>query len=242
MNMHDVVLSCRDVSKTFTVRNFRNGSLQGSLLRLGRKPERRTIQALRNVSLSMKRGEWLGIYGKNGSGKTTLLSILAGIMQPNSGTVERNGRVACFFGTGIGFHPDSDARENVIRHGLLYGMHHADILRSMDDILAFADIPEHIDLPMHCYSRGMSARLAFAAAIHVPGDVLLFDEVLAVGDEIFRKKCYSALENMRAQGKTVVMVNHHLDSLQKHCDRVVFLEKGALRDSAPTALASHQSS
>jgi len=185
-------------------------------------------QVLTDVNLAVPRGQWVGLYGHNGAGKTTLMRILAGIQRPDAGTVNVRGRLACFFDITAGFHPERTAPENIYISGLLHGLDAKDIRRQTDEIIEFAGTMSHRDLPLKCYSTGMMLRLAFASLMQVDADILLFDEIFAVGDEDFQKKCVASMMDLQKEGKTVILVAHSLAALHKFCDRVVHLEHGRI--------------
>lgn len=226
--MSDTMLLCTGIQKSFTHRKVPFALLQDYFTKRRSGTEKWSWNALNNVSFSVKKGEWVGLYGPNGAGKTTLLRILAGLMQPDSGYVECHGRLSCFFDIAAGFHPERSAAENIYLHGLLYGRSPEDIRASVDEVIAFAGVESHRDLPMKCYSAGMQLRTAFAASAVIDADLYLFDEVLAVGDAAFQEKCRNHLFSMKKRGVSAVLVNHDLDSLYRHCDRVLHLEKGEL--------------
>ncbi len=198
----------------------------------GRKTE--TFEALKDISLSVERGESLGIIGRNGSGKSTLLSLIAGVTLPTRGTVTVRGRVASLLELGAGFHPILTGRENVYLNAGLLGMRRAQVDEVFDRIVAFSGIAEFIDQPVETYSSGMYVRIGFAVAAHVNPDVFLVDEVLSVGDEEFQRKCRARISALREEGKTIVFVSHDLGIVNTLCDRVVLLDKGrmVLRESA----------
>ena len=224
--MPRVILSCRGISKIYEQYTLPTHLLQDHVIHWRIHRRKRAIQALDGVSLLVQRGEWLGIYGPNGSGKTTLLQILAGLLPPDEGEVFRCGSISCFFTLGVGFHDEKGAEENIYLHGLLHGMSRQEIRKMTEKILEFAEIDAHLDLPLKCYSTGMCARLAYAAAAHVESDVYLFDEILAVGDEQFRQKCIRHMRSLKERGKTVLLVNHSEEQLEQFCDRIMYLEKG----------------
>ncbi len=226
--MSDSILSCTGICKTFTRRVIPSSLLQDHLLRWRARRQRWSWSALRDVSLTVGKGEWVGLYGANGSGKTTLLRILAGLMQPDSGTVECRGRMSCFFDIVAGFHPERSAAENIYLHGLLHGRSSREIRSTIDAVIAFAGVESHRNLPMKCYSSGMQLRTAFAASAMIDADVYLLDEVLAVGDAAFQEKCRQHLYAMKGAGKSAVLVNHDLDDLKRHCDRILYMENGML--------------
>lgn len=224
--MEDHILSCTGIHKHFEYPVVPTHLFQDRILRAHRHRERWRIHALNNVSLRVASGEWVGVYGPNGSGKTTLLRILGRLMEPESGTVDRNGRISCFFTLGVGFHPERLAGENIYFHGLLHGMSPQEIDAVRERIIDFAGVRSHIHLPLKCYSMGMQMRLAFAAMTHVDADVYLLDEVLAVGDTEFQKKCKASMRSMKAMGKSAVLVLHGEEDLQEFCDRIVYLDEG----------------
>ena len=184
--------------------------------------------ALRNVSLELARGRMVGIVGSNGSGKSTLLKLIGGILKPTSGTVSVTGRLSALIELGAGFHPEFTGRENVFINGVLLGLSRAEIRERFDEIVAFAGLAPYIDNPVKTYSSGMYMRLGFAIAVTVDPDILLIDEVLAVGDESFQHKCVSKIQEFKGQGKTIVLVTHDLGSVERLCDEAVWLEGGRL--------------
>jgi ABC-type polysaccharide/polyol phosphate transport system ATPase subunit len=185
------------------------------------------VRAVVDVSLSIDRGEAVGLIGRNGSGKTTLLSLIAGILKPTTGRVEAGGRVASLLALGAGFHPDFTGRENIYLNGSIYGLKRAQIRGLMDEIVAFAELEQFvIDLPVRTYSSGMYMRLGFAVAAHVQADVLLLDEVFAVGDEEFQRKCFAKIYEFKQRGGTIVFVSHDAASVERLCERTVLLRDG----------------
>jgi ABC-type polysaccharide/polyol phosphate transport system ATPase subunit len=184
------------------------------------------VRAVVDVSLSVDPGEAVGLIGRNGSGKTTLLSLIAGIIKPTSGRAEAGGRVASLLALGAGFHPDFTGRENVYLNGSIYGLKRAQIRGLMDEIAAFAELERFIDLPVRTYSSGMYMRLGFAVAAHIQADVLLLDEVFAVGDEEFQRKCFGKIYEFKQRGGTIVFVSHDAASVERLCERAVLLRDG----------------
>jgi ABC-2 type transport system ATP-binding protein len=222
-------IECIGIHKSFTHAVYPSKLLQDHLFQRKKHHRgRQTVHALTDISLRIERGEWVGITGPNGSGKTTLLQIIAGLLPPDTGTVKTRGAMACFFGLGLGFHPERNAVENIYHHGILHGMKPEQIQKRTKRIIDFAELWSHVDLPIKCYSTGMHMRLAFAAAVQVPARVYLFDEVFAVGDAAFKKKCRSHFRGLRKNEKTVVMVGHALPELQRWCDRVYYMEDGQI--------------
>jgi lipopolysaccharide transport system ATP-binding protein len=186
------------------------------------------IWALSDLSLEIGRGEVVGIMGRNGAGKSTLLKILARITRPTTGAVDLYGRVASLLEVGTGFHPELTGRENILLNGALMGMKRAEILRRFDEIVAFAEVAAFIDTPVKRYSTGMHMRLGFAVAAHLTSEILIADEVLAVGDLVFQRKCLGKMDDVAREGRTVLFVSHNLDAVQRLCPRSALLEGGRL--------------
>jgi lipopolysaccharide transport system ATP-binding protein len=191
--------------------------------------EATTLWALSDVSFDVARGDRLGVIGGNGSGKSTLLRILSRITDPTSGRAEIRGRVGSLLEVGTGFHPDLSGRENVYLNGALLGMKKSQIDRRFDEIVAFAEVERFLDTAVKRYSSGMYMRLAFAVAAHLESDVLLMDEVLAVGDAEFQKKCLSKMDAAAEQGRTILFVSHNMAAVRKLCNKALLLEKGQVR-------------
>jgi len=192
-----------------------------------------TIWALRDVSLEVARGEVLGIIGRNGAGKTTLLKILAKITRPTTGRAELCGRLGSLLEVGTGFHPELTGRENVFFNGAILGMTRAEIRRKFDEIVAFSGVEKFLDTPIKRYSSGMSVRLAFSVAAHLEPEILVVDEVLAVGDAEFQKRCLGKMEHVARGGRTVLFVSHNMAAQQELCSRVIWLEDGSIRTDGP---------
>ncbi len=192
------------------------------------------VWALRDVSFSVEPGGAVGLVGRNGSGKTTLLRLLSGIIKPTSGTVAVGGRVGSLLELGAGFHPDMTGRENVYLNGSIHGLRRATIREKLDEIVAFAGLEDFIDLPVRTYSSGMYMRLGFAVAAHIEADVLLLDEVFAVGDEAFQRKCFGKIFEFKQRGGTIVFVSHDASAVERLCDRAVLLKDGAVAFDGPT--------
>ncbi len=206
--------------------------------RWGTSFEREEFWALRDVSFSIQPGEVVGIIGRNGAGKSTLLKILSRITEPTSGKVALRGRVASLLEVGTGFHPDLTGRENIFLNGAILGMSRAEIRAKFDEIVAFAEVERFLDTPVKRYSSGMYVRLAFAVAAHLEPEILIVDEVLAVGDAQFQKKCLGKMQDVAAnQGRTVLFVSHNLAAVQSLCRRAVCLREGRLRLDAPAPVA-----
>ena len=209
------------------------------LSRLGRGGERDTIWALKDVSFEVGRGEVVGVIGRNGAGKSTLLKILSRITKPTEGRAEIRGRVGSLLEVGTGFHPELTGRENIFLNGSILGMRRREIRSKFDEIVAFAEIEKFIDTPVKRYSSGMSVRLAFAVAAHLDPEILLVDEVLAVGDAAFQKKCLGKMGDVAREGRTVLFVSHNMIALQSLCSRAIWLNDGKLtKDSEASQVIS----
>jgi lipopolysaccharide transport system ATP-binding protein len=200
-----------------------------SPLSVFRRQRHETFFALNNVSLDVREGEVLGLIGRNGAGKTTLLKILSKITRPTSGWAEIHGRVGSLLEVGTGFHPELTGRENAFLSGAILGMGKAEITRKFDEIVAFAELEKFIDTPVKHYSSGMYVRLAFAVAAHLEPEILLVDEVLAVGDINFQKKCLGKMGDVARAGRTIVLVTHQLNQIRRLCQRVLWIDAGSVR-------------
>jgi ABC-type polysaccharide/polyol phosphate transport system ATPase subunit len=227
-------IEVRGVTKTYRRYGRRKqfGTLKSALLS-GRglrdlRPDE-TLNALKDVSFDVTAGRTFGIVGRNGSGKSTMLKLIAGIGKPTVGTVVVNGRVSALIELGAGFHPEISGRENVYINGMMLGLSNRDVATRFDEIVEFAELQDFIDAPVKTYSSGMYVRLGFAVAIHVDPDVLLVDEVLAVGDEAFTHKCLDKFAEFRRRGRTVLLVTHSLDLVSRFCDEALWLDAGGVR-------------
>jgi ABC-type polysaccharide/polyol phosphate transport system ATPase subunit len=192
------------------------------------------VWALRDVSLEVEPGEALGLVGRNGSGKTTLLKLVSGLFKPTSGRVAVGGRIGSLLELGAGFHLDFTGRENVYLNGSIHGLSRARIREAMDEIVSFAELERAIDLPVRTYSSGMYMRLGFSVAAHIRADVLLLDEVFAVGDEEFQRKCFGKIHEFKSRGGTIVFVSHDAQAVERLCDRAVLLRQGSVVFNGPT--------
>ncbi len=227
MSRADKSIVVRHVSKTFTLRYHR--TIKQMSVAMARQQELSdSFLAVDDVTFSVNQGESIGLMGLNGSGKSTLLKMVNGIMRPDRGTVLTRGRTAGLIATGAGFHPQLSGRDNVYLNAAILGMTEAETRRKFDSIVEFADIGRFLDSPVGHYSSGMFARLGFAVAIHVDADIFLADEVLAVGDRPFKRKCMAKMQEIRESGTTLFYVSHATASVRKMCDRVLVLEKGRL--------------
>jgi len=230
---HVPVVEINDVSKRFIIRKEK--SLKERLVNAGRSKQfKEDFWALKNISLEIESGTTIGLIGQNGSGKSTLLKTIGGIIQPTSGTIRRRGRLAALLELGAGFHQDLTGRENVYLNASILGLSRKQTDLYFDDIVEFSGIKDFIDTQVKFYSSGMYVRLAFAVAVHVDPDLLLVDEVLAVGDEAFQRKCLDKIRSFQREGRTIVLVTHSLGQITEFCDRAVLLNRGeVLFDGVP---------
>ena len=196
-------------------------------------PVRGAFWALRDISFEVRQGELLGIIGRNGAGKSTLLKILSRITKPTTGRVAMRGRIGSLLEVGTGFHPDLTGRENIFLNGAILGMRKAEIGRKFDEIVCFSEVEEFIDTPVKHYSSGMYVRLAFSVAAHLEPEILIMDEVLAVGDAAFQQKCLDKMHDIRQQGRTIFFVSHNMSAVARLCKRVILLDRGSIRSDGP---------
>lgn len=238
---NEVVIRFDRVTKYYPSYSHVTGGIKNVLFRLPQaiRSLRHRHLALADISFTVKRGECVGIWGRNGAGKSTTLGLIAGVLKPSSGTIEVRGTVTPLLQLGAGFHPDLTGRENILLNGMLLGMRRKQVREREADIIAFADIGEFIDEPIRTYSSGMLTRLGFSVAIHSDPEILLLDEILAVGDVDFRKKCTDRLMKLRSNGVTMVMVSHVATEMARYCDRAIIISdhhivaEGAPRDILP---------
>jgi ABC-2 type transport system ATP-binding protein len=221
-----------EVSKQFTLRYHRTIK-QMTIAMLRRQKISDSFFAVNDVSFSIEQGESVGLMGLNGSGKSTLLKLINGVMRPDKGEVLTRGRIAGLIATGAGFHPQLTGRDNVYLNAAILGMSERETNRKFEQIVEFADIGRFLDTPVGFYSSGMFSRLGFAVAVHTESDIFLVDEVLAVGDKPFKKKCLARMQEIRDEGRTMLYVSHAAASVKKMCDRVLVLEKGVLGFDGP---------
>ncbi|NCU28272.1 MAG: ATP-binding cassette domain-containing protein [Candidatus Moranbacteria bacterium] len=226
----------KNVSKRFVIPHEKVSTLKGAFVNYFKKKKSNEIfDALKDVSFEVKKGEFFGIIGRNGSGKSTLLKILAGIYVPNKGSVKIHGRISPFLELGIGFNPELSGRDNIYLNGTVLGLTKKQIDEKFNDIVAFSELERFIDQKLKNYSSGMSVRLAFSVAIHANRDILLMDEVLAVGDTNFQQKCLDYFCKLKEQGKTIILVSHSQKSIEDYCDRIIMLENGEIiKKGAPS--------
>jgi ABC-2 type transport system ATP-binding protein len=224
-----VVIEVRDLEKTFRVPTHRVDTLKERAVHPLTRAEFRELRALRCVSFDVRRGEFFGVVGRNGSGKSTLLKVLAGIYGADGGRVRMAGRLAPFIELGVGFNLDLTARENVALNGVMMGLGRREAVAKLDSVLDFAGLAEFVDLKLKNYSSGMLVRLAFAVMVEADSDIMLVDEVLAVGDASFAQKCMDVFRDKRRAGKTVVLVTHDMATVQAFCDRAMLMHDGEVR-------------
>jgi lipopolysaccharide transport system ATP-binding protein len=243
--MMSTIIRVENLSKQYRIksRQAHGGALRDTLGELVRSPLRKLRRngharseefwALKGVNFTVRQGEVVGIVGRNGAGKSTLLKVLSRITEPTTGRVELYGRVGSLLEVGTGFHPELTGRENVFLNGAILGMSRAEVARKFDEIVAFAEISKFIDTPVKHYSSGMYVRLAFAVAAHVEPEILIVDEVLAVGDMAFQRKCLNKMHDAGAQGRTVLFVSHNMSAVARLCERVVLVEGGRVSMDGP---------
>jgi ABC-type polysaccharide/polyol phosphate transport system ATPase subunit len=223
-------LSILNLKKTFVLPRERQSTLKERALHPFRARQVDELRAVDDVSFTVASGEFFGIVGRNGSGKSTLLKCIAGIYQADSGELEVNGRLSPFIELGVGFNPELTARDNVIINAIMLGLSRKQAEERFDEIVAFAELAEFMDLKLKNYSSGMQVRLAFAVAIQVKAEIVLIDEVLAVGDAAFQRKCFAEFERLKADGSTIVFITHDMGAVERYCDRAMLLERGRVVD------------
>lgn len=233
MKSQSVVIKVSGVKKTFRVFNDKSQTLKERILNW-KRGKYAVHPVLKGIDLEIYKGETVALIGQNGSGKSTLLKLLTGIMYPDEGTISIKGKVSSLLELGAGFHPDFSGRENIYNNASIFGLSKKEIDKRYDRIVAFSELAEYIDTPVRTYSSGMYMRLAFSVAINVDADVLLIDEILAVGDSNFQKKCMDMIRHLKRQGVTIVLVTHDMGSVERICDRAVWLVDGVLRRQGKT--------
>jgi ABC-2 type transport system ATP-binding protein len=228
----EFAIKAENVGKTFKLPHEKNTSIKGAVVNFYKRNKTfEKQQVLKDVSFEIAKGEFFGIVGINGSGKSTLLKMIAGIYEPNEGAITVNGKITPFIELGVGFNPELTGRENVFLNGALLGFSRKEMEVMYEDIVAFAEIEKFMDQKLKNYSSGMQVRLAFSIAIKAQSDILLIDEVLAVGDSRFQQKCFDYFYELKNSNRTVVFISHDLDSVQRFCDRVILIEKGEITAS-----------
>jgi ABC-2 type transport system ATP-binding protein len=236
----DIAIKVDHVSKTFRLPHEKQSSIKGVMVNLvkGGKRSFETQQVLNDVSFEIKKGEFFGIVGRNGSGKSTLLKMLAGIYSPSKGQIQVNGKLTPFIELGVGFNHELTGRENVFLNGALLGFNRKEMLTMYDDIVAFAEIEKFMDQKLKNYSSGMQVRLAFSIAIRAKSDILVLDEVLAVGDESFQRKCLDVFEDYKNNKKTIILVTHDMATVRRFCTKAILISDGDIvREGDPASIA-----
>lgn len=227
-NQENAIEVCH-ISKSFKVYYDKGITIKDRFLSRGRnRYEERKV--LKDISFEVRKGEAVGLIGKNGCGKSTTLKLLTQIIYPNSGTIEMKGRVSSLLELGAGFHPDMSGRENIYMNAAVFGLTHKEIDKRLKEIIQFSELEAFIDNPVRTYSSGMYMRLAFSVAINVDADILLIDEILAVGDISFQKKCFEKLNDIKRAGTTIVIVSHSMDQIEKICDKSIWIEDGLVKE------------
>ncbi len=227
------IIKLSNIWKKYTLKGYFHNSLREDITSVFSQKKDDFLRnnefwALENINLSIKKGDCIGIYGSNGSGKTTILKLIASVTYPTQGNIMVNGRVAPLIAVGAGFHKDLTGRENILMNGAIIGMTISEIKENFDSIIEFAELQKFVDMPIKRYSSGMRVRLGFSIAIHSKAEILLIDEILAVGDKSFRNKCSEKLIELVQGDKTIVMVSHDIERMKEITDRIVYIEKGLL--------------
>ncbi|MBT3356206.1 ABC transporter ATP-binding protein [bacterium] len=224
----EIVIKVENISKAFEIPHERNDTIRSVFVNIFKRKIFEKFKALDNISFEVKKGEFFGIIGRNGSGKSTLLKVLAGIYQQDAGTVQINGRISPFLELGIGFNPELSGRDNIYLNATVLGLTKKQIDEKFDSIVRFSELERFIDQKLKNYSSGMAVRLAFSVSIHANRDILLMDEVLAVGDSNFQSKCLSEFSRYRELGKTVILVTHSVEIVQRYCNKAMLLRNGKI--------------
>ena len=231
----NIAIKVDHVSKDFKLYYDKAHTLKEKLLFFSKKNKDKNhiLHVLKDINLEIKKGETVALIGTNGSGKSTLLKLMNRIIYPNTGRISVNGKLTSLIELGAGFHDDFTGRENIYFNASIFGLTKEQIDKKIDDIISFSELGEFIDNPVRTYSSGMYMRLAFSVAINVEADILLIDEILAVGDQHFQDKCFTKLKELKSQGKTIVIVTHSMTQVKAFCDRAVWLYEGKIRDDGP---------
>ena len=233
MKNRNNAIEVKNMTKSFKLFYDKPNTLKERLVFWNKKKaDTRTV--LDNINLEIKKGETVALIGTNGSGKSTLLKLMTKIIYPTKGTITTKGKLTSLLELGAGFHPDFTGRENIYFNASIFGLTAAEIDARIDDIIEFSELKDFIDSPVRTYSSGMYMRLAFSIAINVDAEILLIDEILAVGDQHFQEKCFNKLQELKKSNKTIVIVSHSLDSVKKLCDRAIWIFEGKIRMDGPT--------
>jgi ABC-2 type transport system ATP-binding protein len=228
--MSEYVIKVEDVKKSFFLPHHKNDSLKSAITQMFKPKEKggNTFSALSGVSFNVQKGDFFGILGRNGSGKSTLLKIISEIYQPSSGRVDHIGKLVSFIELGVGFKTELTGRENVYLNGALLGFSKSEVEAMYEDIVSFAELEKFMDQKLKNYSSGMKVRLAFSVAIRAQADILILDEVLAVGDASFQKKCYDYFKTLKNDKKTVILVTHNMGAVRSYCNKAIVIDKGGV--------------
>lgn len=236
MGKSENAIEVSNVYKSFNVYLDKSNTIKESLLSFLKRNHKEKRMVLNGVSLNIKKGEAVALIGVNGSGKSTLLKLMTKIIYPTKGKIEINGKLTSLLELGAGFHPDFSGRENIYFNASIFGLTKKEIDDRLDKIIEFSELGEHIDNPVRTYSSGMYMRLAFSVAINVDADILLIDEILAVGDQHFQEKCLDKMNELRNEGKTMVFVTHSMDQVKKLCNRAIWLSDGKIKEDGEVSL------
>lgn len=226
--MSKTLIHVEHAGKNFVIPNEHISSIRGHFVNIFKKKSYETFHALSDVSFDVQEGDFFGIIGRNGSGKSTLLKLIAQIYEPSEGKISIHGKISPFLELGVGFNPELSARENIYLNGAILGMQKKQIDAIYDEVIEFSELEQFQNVKLKHFSSGMYVRLAFTVAIQAQSDILLMDEVLAVGDQRFQEKCFQVFENLKAQGKTIVFVSHDMGNIQKFCNKAIVIEKGKI--------------
>lgn len=235
IHQEEYAIEVNNVCKDFKVYYDKGYTLKEKLL-FWKRNNHEVRHVLKNISFKVKKGEVLGLIGQNGAGKSTTLKLLSKIIYPNSGNIIMRGRVACLIELGAGFHPDMSGRENIYTNAAIFGLTKKEINERINDIISFSELEEFIENPVRTYSSGMYMRLAFSVAINVDADILLIDEILAVGDAAFQSKCFKKLMEIKKAGTTIVIVSHNMGQIQQICDRAIWFNNNMIEQIGPAKL------
>lgn len=232
----------KDIHKEFILPQSKNSSIKSAFVNIVKKNKKTVQKVLDGVSFNVNQGDFFGVVGRNGSGKSTMLKMLAGVYQPTSGSIEINGKLTPFIELGVGFNPELSGRDNVFLNGALLGFTRKEMELIYDDIVSFAELEPFMDQKLKNYSSGMQVRLAFSVAIKARNDIMIFDEVLAVGDEAFQRKCIDIFEQYKSSRQTVILVTHDMDTVKKFCNRAVLIHEGKIiKEGSPVQVADEYS-
>ena len=230
----NISISVENVDKSFNVYYDRANTLKERLLFWKRNNRKEKREILKNINVTIKKGETVALIGVNGSGKSTLLKLMTKIIFPNKGKIETKGKLTSLLELGAGFHPDFSGRENIYFNASIFGLTRKEIDKRLNEIIKFSELAELIDNPVRTYSSGQYMRLAFSVAINVDAEILLIDEILSVGDQHFQQKCYNKMHELKKEGKTMVFVTHSMNDVRKLCDRAIWLHEGEVKMDGET--------